>query len=209
MDSEYDDDSLEFEEGECVVESPLPVVLQQRREPPPPPRPRGRAPSSSREPPPPPRPRPRSSIVVPAAEAAPRRRRSRYFVLRAGNEDRLEASERRGVWFAARECGDVLNAAFDVTDNIYLVFSDSNSGSFRGFARMEGRADREGRGVLFRLDWKCGAQVPFERTRHLRNSLDGGRPVRAASEAQELGGDSGPRLLTLIVDEAAYQEKRR
>lgn len=143
-------------------------------------------------------------VVQDAAEAAaPRKRGARYFVIKPVSMRQIENSERRGVWHTTAGGGTALNAAFDSSSNVYLVASIVRSGGFQGFARMEGPAE----GGVLRVDWKCVCELSFDLTRHLRNPLNENKLVKVARDCQELGGDSGPRLLTLIADARRHEDR--
>ncbi|KAK6438322.1 hypothetical protein LTR95_005477 [Oleoguttula sp. CCFEE 5521] len=66
---------------------------------------------------------------------APRTSES-FFILKSLTSQHLDASVRRGEWATQVHNEAVLNAAFERSDNVYLMFSANKSGKYFGYARM-------------------------------------------------------------------------
>ncbi|KAK4128299.1 hypothetical protein N657DRAFT_676104 [Parathielavia appendiculata] len=62
--------------------------------------------------------------------------RDRFFVLKSLTIEDLELSVRTGIWATQAHNEDILNSAFQTSDNVYLVFSANKSGEYFGYARM-------------------------------------------------------------------------
>ncbi|KAI1383364.1 uncharacterized protein F4822DRAFT_75398 [Hypoxylon trugodes] len=62
--------------------------------------------------------------------------KDKFFILKSLTLEDLELSVRTGVWATQSHNEEVLNNAFKVVDNVYLVFSANKSGEYFGYARM-------------------------------------------------------------------------
>ncbi|KAK4105965.1 hypothetical protein N658DRAFT_511927 [Parathielavia hyrcaniae] len=62
--------------------------------------------------------------------------RDRFFVLKSLTVEDLELSVQTGIWATQAHNEDILNSAFQTSDNVYLVFSANKSGEYFGYARM-------------------------------------------------------------------------
>ncbi|KAI2629575.1 hypothetical protein GGR54DRAFT_635757 [Hypoxylon sp. NC1633] len=62
--------------------------------------------------------------------------KDKFFILKSLTVEDLELSVRTGVWATQSHNEEVLNNAFKIADNVYLVFSANKSGEYFGYARM-------------------------------------------------------------------------
>ncbi|KAI1209073.1 uncharacterized protein F4807DRAFT_461193 [Annulohypoxylon truncatum] len=62
--------------------------------------------------------------------------KDKFFILKSLTVEDLELSVRTGVWATQAHNEEVLNNAFKLVDNVYLVFSANKSGEYFGYARM-------------------------------------------------------------------------
>ncbi|OTB08677.1 hypothetical protein M426DRAFT_316690 [Hypoxylon sp. CI-4A] len=62
--------------------------------------------------------------------------KDKFFILKSLTVEDLELSVRTGVWATQSHNEEILNNAYKVVDNVYLVFSANKSGEYFGYARM-------------------------------------------------------------------------
>ncbi|KAI2473549.1 hypothetical protein F4781DRAFT_137462 [Annulohypoxylon bovei var. microspora] len=62
--------------------------------------------------------------------------KDKFFILKSLTVEDLDLSVRTGVWATQSHNEEVLNSAFKLVDNVYLVFSANKSGEYFGYARM-------------------------------------------------------------------------
>ncbi|KAI6093977.1 hypothetical protein F4821DRAFT_221859 [Hypoxylon rubiginosum] len=62
--------------------------------------------------------------------------KDKFFILKSLTVEDLDLSVRTGVWATQSHNEEILNNAFKVVDNVYLVFSANKSGEYFGYARM-------------------------------------------------------------------------
>ncbi|RMY09171.1 hypothetical protein D0867_08802, partial [Hortaea werneckii] len=60
----------------------------------------------------------------------------KFFILKSLTVQDLEASVRNGMWATQSHNEEVLNEAYENTENVYLIFSANKSGEYFGYARM-------------------------------------------------------------------------
>ncbi|KAK3669273.1 hypothetical protein LTR78_010847 [Recurvomyces mirabilis] len=60
----------------------------------------------------------------------------KYFIIKSLTVEDLEASVRNGTWATQSHNEDCLNHAYEVAENVYLIFSANKSGEYFGYARM-------------------------------------------------------------------------
>ena len=90
-------------------------------------------------------------------------------------------------------------SAYESSDEVRLVFSVNNSGHFQGYAKMCGAIGRvpaqtwegahRGIGGTFKMEWLCLYDLPFTKTTHLVNRLNG-RGTRVYSHDHKLSLNS-------------------
>ncbi|KAL2783904.1 YT521-B-like domain-containing protein [Aspergillus keveii] len=61
---------------------------------------------------------------------------NRYFILKSLTVEDLGISWQSGIWATQTHNEENLNRAFEVSDNVYLIFSANKSGEYYGYARM-------------------------------------------------------------------------
>ncbi|KAL2821024.1 YT521-B-like domain-containing protein [Aspergillus granulosus] len=64
---------------------------------------------------------------------------NRYFILKSLTVEDLGISWQSGIWATQTHNEENLNRAFEVSDNVYLIFSANKSGEYYGYARMMSR----------------------------------------------------------------------
>ncbi|KAI1441099.1 hypothetical protein F5Y02DRAFT_316179 [Annulohypoxylon stygium] len=62
--------------------------------------------------------------------------KDKFFILKSLTVEDLELSVRNGVWATQSHNEDVLNNAFKMVDNVFLIFSANKSGEYYGYAKM-------------------------------------------------------------------------
>jgi hypothetical protein len=60
----------------------------------------------------------------------------KFFIVKSLTLQDLEASVRNGIWATQSHNEATLNQAFNVAENVYLIFSANKSGEYFGYARM-------------------------------------------------------------------------
>jgi hypothetical protein len=62
--------------------------------------------------------------------------KDKFFIVKSLTVEDLELSVRNGIWATQSHNEEVLNKAYKVADNVYLIFSANKSGEYFGYARM-------------------------------------------------------------------------
>ncbi|KAF8434227.1 YT521-B-like domain-containing protein [Terfezia claveryi] len=65
--------------------------------------------------------------------------KDRIFILKSLTVEDLDLSVMNGVWATQSHNEDMLNRAFETSENVYLIFSANKSGEYYGYARMISR----------------------------------------------------------------------
>lgn len=139
---------------------------------------------------------------------------SRYFIVKSSNRENLELSVARGLWATHRNNEAKLNEAFDLCDNVILIFSVNETRHFQGCARMMSKIGvivggggwKYAHGTAhygrnFRLKWLKLCELSFNKTRHLRNPYNDNLPVKISRDCQELEPAVGDQLASLLYME--------
>ncbi len=84
-----------------------------------------------------------STVQMDRKDANGNAHRDRFFVLKSLTRDDLEQSVKTNLWATQSHNEQLLNNAFQTTDNVYLVFSANKSGEYFGFARMTSEIDQD------------------------------------------------------------------
>lgn len=133
--------------------------------------------------------------------------RTRYFVITSNNTQNVVKSVRYGLWATQRKNEDKLDEAYRTAPAVVLVFSVNRSEAFQGYARMRspvgrpspGRADPfNGFGKLFEVEWLRLYDLQHREVDHLKNPLNGDKPVHHSRDGQEVANAVGQRLCSLI-----------
>ncbi|KAF8422753.1 putative YT521-B-like splicing factor [Tirmania nivea] len=67
------------------------------------------------------------------------KQKDRIFILKSLTVEDLDLSVKNGVWATQSHNEEMLNRAFETSENIYLIFSANKSGEYYGYARMTSR----------------------------------------------------------------------
>ncbi|RUS29726.1 hypothetical protein BC938DRAFT_480315 [Jimgerdemannia flammicorona] len=126
---------------------------------------------------------------------------ARYFIIKSANFDNVQRSQR------------------DKTECVILIFSVNGSQHFQGYATMTSgvgavkydkwtNISESSLGGTFRVRWLKIANLPFERTNNIYNSLNDNKPVKRSRDGQELPSPIGATLCRLFdeVPEGGYPE---
>ncbi|KAH8676777.1 YT521-B-like domain-containing protein [Tricladium varicosporioides] len=62
--------------------------------------------------------------------------KEKFFIVKSLTVEDLELSVRNGIWATQSHNEEVLNNAYQSTENVYLIFSANKSGEYFGYARM-------------------------------------------------------------------------
>lgn len=144
-------------------------------------------------------------------------RDARFFVIKSNNAENVTLSKAKGVWSTLPQNESKLNQAYRESRNVLLIFSVKESGKFAGFARLHGESRRDvspiswvlppglsakALGGVFRVDWVCRKELPFNSTMHLYNPWNDGKPVKIGRDGQEIEPKVAEELCRLFpVDE--------
>jgi len=60
----------------------------------------------------------------------------KFFIVKSLTLQDLEQSVRNGIWATQAHNEEALNKAYELADNVYLIFSANKSGEYFGYARM-------------------------------------------------------------------------
>lgn len=141
--------------------------------------------------------------------------RTRYFVITSNTKDNVVKSVQHGLWATQRKNEQRLDDAYRTAAAVILVFSVNRSEAFQGYACMRSPVGRprsrsvdpfNGFGRLFDIEWLRLHDLGYHEVEHLRNPLNGDRPVNFSRDGQELANDVGRRLCGIIdkhVDDPA------
>ncbi|XP_069694562.1 YTH domain-containing protein 1-like isoform X2 [Periplaneta americana] len=128
-------------------------------------------------------------------------RDARFFVIKSNNAENVTLSKAKGVWSTPPQNEAKLNQAFRESRNVLLIFSVKESGKFAGIARLDCESRRDvppiswvlppglsakAFGGVFKVDWVCRKELPFNKTQHLYNPWNEGKPVKIGRDGQEI-----------------------
>jgi hypothetical protein len=128
-------------------------------------------------------------------------RDARFFVIKSNNAENVTLSKAKGVWSTPPQNEAKLNQAFRESRNVLLIFSVKESGKFAGVARLDCESRRDvppiswvlppglsakALGGVFKVDWVCRKELPFNKTQHLYNPWNEGKPVKIGRDGQEI-----------------------
>ncbi|KAB0796705.1 hypothetical protein PPYR_10766 [Photinus pyralis] len=143
-------------------------------------------------------------------------RDSRFFVIKSNNAENITLSKAKGVWSTLPQNEANLNQAYRESRNVLLIFSVKESGRFAGFARLhsESRHDvpaiswvlppglsAKALGGVFKVDWICRKELPFNETMHLYNPWNDGKPVKIGRDGQEIEPRVAEELCRLFPED--------
>lgn len=136
-----------------------------------------------------------------------------YFIIKSNNHENVNLSKNKGVWSTPPQNEQKLNLAFNEYRNVILIFSVKESGKFQGFARLSSESKHDqppipwllppglsakDLGGVFDLDWVNTNELSFNKTLHLFNPLNDGKPVKIARDGQEIEAKVGEELCRLF-----------
>ncbi|XP_039068179.1 LOW QUALITY PROTEIN: YTH domain-containing protein 1-like [Hibiscus syriacus] len=138
---------------------------------------------------------------------------TRYFVIKSLslNHQNIQLSIKKGIWATLVMNETILEEAFHNSGSVILIFSVNMSGFFQGYAQMissvgwrrdnvwrQGSGKGKPWGRSFKVKWLCLNHLPFQKTLHLKNPLNGYKPVKISRDCQELPQDIGEALCELL-----------
>lgn len=147
-------------------------------------------------------------------------RDARFFVIKSNNAENVTLSKAKGVWSTLPQNETKLNTAFKESRNVLLIFSVKESGKFAGFARLQGESRRDGApiswvlppglsakalGGVFKVDWICRKELPFNSTMHLYNPWNEGKPVKIGRDGQEIEPRVAEELCRLFPEDEGIE----
>ncbi|XP_051114434.1 uncharacterized protein LOC127240048 isoform X2 [Andrographis paniculata] len=136
---------------------------------------------------------------------------TRYFIIKSLNHENIQLSVKNGIWATQAMNEPILAEAFQNSGKVILIFSVNMSGFFQGYAQMmssigrrrdniwsQGSGKNNSWGRTFKVKWLCLHDLPFQKTLHLKNPLNGFKPVKISRDCQELPEDIGKALCELL-----------
>ncbi|MCL7031245.1 hypothetical protein MKW94_006503 [Papaver nudicaule] len=145
---------------------------------------------------------------------------TRYFIIKSLNHQNIQLSIEKGIWATQVMNEPILEEAFDNSGKVILIFSVNMSGFFQGYARMmssigwrrenvwsEASGGTIPWGRTFKVKWLQLQNLPFQKTLHLKNPLNGYKPVKISRDCQELTPDIGEALCRLIDESLEVDER--
>lgn len=136
---------------------------------------------------------------------------TRYFIIKSLNHENLQLSIKKGIWATQAMNEPILEEAFQNSGKVILIFSVNMSGFFQGYAQMmssisrrrdriwsQGSGKSNSWGHSFKVQWLRLHDLPFQKTLHLKNPLNGLKPVKISRDCQELPEDIGKALCELL-----------
>ena len=148
----------------------------------------------------------------------------RYFLVKSENQENVETSVMKRIWssFGNTKMEIILKSAFKTCESVFLIFVVENEDGFAGYCKMKSEIRDETSqwtteaGVvetdkLFDVEWVNEHGVPFSKCVHLKNPLDGQRPLNAFKEdGQEVPKRVSAKLFELFTAEKeSFDEQRR
>lgn len=136
-----------------------------------------------------------------------------FFQIKSINHENVEICKSMGVWSTFHQNEQRLNAAFRENRSVILIFSVQQSGAFQGFARMISKSKQTSREIpwvlperlsnkslsgLFKVEWLCTKELPFQATHDLLNPFNDNKPVKIARDGQQLEPRIGRKLCKLF-----------
>ncbi|XP_065161315.1 YTH domain-containing protein 1 [Atheta coriaria] len=147
-------------------------------------------------------------------------RDARFFVIKSNNAENVTLSKAKGVWSTLPQNEANLNQAYRESRNVLLIFSVKESGRFAGFARLHGESRHDGNpvswvlpaglsakalGGVFKVDWICRKELPFNNTMHLYNPWNEGKPVKIGRDGQEIEPRVAEELCRLFPEDEGIE----
>lgn len=147
-------------------------------------------------------------------------RDARFFVIKSNNAENVALSKAKGVWSTLPQNETKLNTAFKEARNVILVFSVKESGKFAGFARLSSESRRDvppiswvlppglsakALGGVFKVDWICRKELPFNSTMHLYNPWNEKKPVKIGRDGQEIEPRVAEELCRLFPEDEGIE----
>ncbi|KAK6507088.1 hypothetical protein TWF481_005537 [Arthrobotrys musiformis] len=84
------------------------------------------------------------------AEAAAKKGKDRYFIVKSLTLEDLDTSVSNGIWATQTHNEVALNEAYLASENVFLIFSANKSGEYYGYARMVSEISDE---VASKIEW--------------------------------------------------------
>ncbi|CAG7786971.1 unnamed protein product [Allacma fusca] len=128
-------------------------------------------------------------------------RDARFFLMKSNNGENVDLAKSKNVWATPPANETKINQALKEARNVLLIFSVKESGKFSGFARLAAESNRNGPSVnwvlppglsraalggIFTIDWISKNDVLFNKTQHLFNPWNEGKPVKIGRDGQEI-----------------------
>ncbi|CAG8673054.1 1038_t:CDS:10, partial [Ambispora leptoticha] len=134
---------------------------------------------------------------------------SRYFIIKSHNYENVLKSQSDGIWATQPGNADILSEAFQTSERVVLIFSVNESRHFQGYCVMTSdigaakhaswlRINEANLGGNFHVRWIKIRDLPFDRTGHIRNPWNEGKPVKISRDGQELPSNIGNKLCELF-----------
>eukprot|EP00042_Codosiga_hollandica_P051756 m.641720 g.641720 ORF g.641720 m.641720 type:complete len:1498 (+) comp58345_c0_seq33:67-4560(+) len=138
---------------------------------------------------------------------------SRYFIMKCDDARNAKISLTKGIWATTNRIASKLNAAFRNCSKVFLFWSVDGSQEFCGFGQMTSASRNQSSSwvgskgnVSFPLtldvQWLSQTPVGFDKTAHLKNSLNQNKPIKYFQDGQELNAKVGLQLLNLFEPSA-------
>lgn len=143
-------------------------------------------------------------------------RDTRFFLIKSNNAENITLSKAKGVWSTLPQNEANLNQAYRESRNVLLIFSVKESGRFAGFARLGSESRRDVPPIswvlppglsakvldgVFKVDWICRKELPFNSTLHLYNPWNEGKPVKIGRDGQEIEPKVAEELCRLFPED--------
>jgi len=125
--------------------------------------------------------------------------------MKCNNEKNLAISFERNIWATTKSNEKRLNRAFNISDEVFLIFSIQGSGHFQGVAKMMSSISDKccddfgssNLGGVFEVEWLYKEEIPFQFTQHLTNPWNDNKKVQISRDAQEVEPVVGADLVLL------------
>lgn len=136
---------------------------------------------------------------------------TRYFIIKSLSHQNIQLSIEKGIWATQVMNEPILEEAYHNSDRVILIFSVNMSGFFQGYAQMMSSVGRKRDNIwskasggnnhwghTFKVKWLRLNNLPFQKTLHLKNPLNGYKPVKISRDCQEVSEDVGEALCGLF-----------
>eukprot|EP00038_Savillea_parva_P011955 m.201296 g.201296 ORF g.201296 m.201296 type:complete len:733 (-) comp21374_c0_seq1:180-2378(-) len=161
----------------------------------------------------PPPPLPSAVVPAPIAPPAEHDARTRYFLIVSANQKNVDRSMNKSIWstFSTTNVNRFRHAFNGTGGNVVFFYYVAHCDHLQGHCRMASQIRNESarwaspRGTktinnVYSVEWLTRKPIPFAKVKHLKNTMNGLRPVWEGRDGQEIPHRVGVQLAALMVE---------